>query len=156
MRYIPVLIGFLFVALAGCGGDSSGDDISDVSGTWAVQFGILGQDDCGLLSADLPGFIDRHTLVEDHGVVTFNSQNGFIAETQAPLNADHSFQVTEEAVGVPFGDGVECQISSSIGYTFINEEEANVTLFRGLNCADGFTCQSRAVGTATLEPVSLG
>ena len=154
MRYLLVLIGFLFISLSGCGGGGGGD-ISDVSGTWDVKYGILGQDDCGLVSADLPGFIDRHTLVDDQGVVTLNSQNGFIVDGTATVDQNHNFLVEQDGVGVPFADGVQCQIFSSIGYTFESNDEANVTLLRQLNCVDGFVCESRAVGTAVREVVDL-
>lgn len=149
-RLIALAIGSAL--LIGCG--SSGSDAPSFEGRWQVSLQIS-QDDCGVSSNDT-GIIQEEQLISQVDNENWTLNLGSVLSF-GPALAGTTIQPTqlnfEQNLEGSIG-GAACQLQQSFGYNDLQRsteggELANLVFLRSISCADGLTCSTRALGTAT-------
>jgi|GEM_PF-3005531 len=147
----PLLI--ISCLVSGCNSSSSGQKaVSDYSGTWDVRYNFT-TDDCGLALEGLLGFVDQHFIVQDGGIISFESQGGLLSSDSARIDSSGALQVEDIQEGDLFGDGSFCSFRVGVSYQDAFDNTATSLFDYTLGCNDGFECSSQAVGQSRRQPV---
>ncbi len=155
-RCRTVMLFILIAGLLGCVGGSSGSGISGTplyAGQHQASYTIV-TDECGLIDEGEGGFTDVHTISQDGLQLVISSEAGFLIDIESSIDDEGGF-VAREVYALEDPGFALCEVESALSYArpvFGNEtSEDSVTaaesvfVFR-LNCADGYTCETRTVG----------
>ncbi len=146
--YFLLLMSFVCAA---CNGRGSGTVVinQDYSGTWELIFN-LSSDECGVLAEDSFSFSDQHIITQDTGAFLVDAESGQFTSSAAQVRDDGSLLIEENLEGDLFGDGIFCSYTNAVSYLDRRGDTADTLFLQRLNCADGFLCESRGIGQATL------
>lgn len=143
------LLALTVLIVAGCGSGSDSPDAlaGDYDGLWDARYNLT-VDECGVVEPGGVGFIGRHIITQEDAI-TLDSGESFPVTLSGNLDPDQSFTTTGTFTGNYYGDGIPCTAVQTIAYTPQDADTVTTTFVRQVQCDDGFTCESRAVGTST-------
>ena len=154
-----ILVLAALIPVFGCGGDSdSPSGLPNFSGLWDIRYNF-NSDECRIVLGGVPGFVDQHEITQDGGAVTLVSQSGLIGEGSGAQREDGSITAEETVEGDIFGVGVPCELYTGITYNSLSTKSsdgagdtAQSIFVQTIECADGYVCESQAVGSAVRQP----
>lgn len=145
----------LVCILPACGG-SSGSLLlpANFTGTWNVRYNFLEQG-CLITFATFQGIVDQHLISRnDAGAYEFLSVGQVINADSVTTPDDATLLASQSDTGDIFNDGSICTLDQTISYTTVDTETAETLYTRKIICNDGFSCETRALGTAERVPYS--
>ena len=133
--------------LAGCS-DGSSFRFTTYSGVWDVVYNVTG-DSCGVIDEDTSGFNDVHTINQLERDVALSAESELILNGEGTVNSDDAFVAEEIVRGDIFNAGLFCEYIATTSYTDPDEDSADSLFLLTIECNDGFSCETRAIGEAT-------
>lgn len=132
-------------ACDGGGGDST--YTGDYAGIWDVRYNLV-SDSCQIVEAGLTGFVDSQSINQENLDITLDTSVGFGESLSGTLGEDNKFVAIHSINGDIYNDGIPCQVDQSISYKPTSDDRAETLFNRSILCADGFSCETSAVGEA--------
>ena len=160
LKHCLALILGAMALIGGC--NSSSSFLVNYSGIWDVRYNIS-QDECGVVTSGLPGFVDQHIIDQANPVTralesaSFDAQSGLLTDTAAEIDENDDLFAEEVTVGDIFGDGSTCTLtartnSENCGRDASGNDRVDALFTFEIGCNDGFACRTEAVGAAVRQP----
>lgn len=150
MRTIKLIYALIIGSiLLGCNGDGS-DENTDFGGVWDVIYNTTA-DSCGIVNEGDSGFTDVYTINQVGSAIELSAESELIVDGQGEIEGDDSFIAEEEVRGDIFGAGTFCEYIARTSFNNADENRAETLFTVNISCADGFSCDTRAIGEATKQ-----
>lgn len=151
---VVFVIAGLSISLVACSGGSSDFDdalLGEFAGVWDVRYNTL-DDGCAILDGSVLGFVDVHTIEQSGNSISLQAPGAFGATLlgntfmSGRVEGGNSFVAESFEAGIDFGDGFFCDALHRISYEATGPGSASTLFLRQLNCIEGISCETRAVG----------
>jgi len=141
----PAMLAGTVIALSACGGDGDSDGTASFSGIWDVRYNLT-VDECGVVTPGVIGFVDQHVIEERAEGVAFSSVDQLISVENGVIREDGSLFVEAVTSADLIGDGSLCDITTTVVYRNLVEDDAESLFTLRIECSGIAVCASEAIG----------